>query len=94
MTLFVDSKIINVYQGWNIGKSILYLIIWKNSIFQAKISDKQTVYNDIYQYLTAQSLFLGNLNQIWAGRTRCWWEGLSVFLNNELEFISAKMLVQ
>lgn len=71
MTLFVDSKIINVYQGGNIGKSILYLTIWKNSVFQAKLSDKQITYNDIYQDLTAWSLFLDNLSQIGAGKARC-----------------------
>lgn len=52
---------------WNIGKSILYLTIWKKILFfKQKMSDKQITYNDIYQDLTAQSLFLGNLNQVWA----------------------------
>lgn len=69
MTLFVDSKIINVYQGvkyWQVH-SVLYH--QKDSIFQAKMSDKQIAC--IYQDLTEQSLFLDNLNQIRAGKTRC-----------------------
>lgn len=64
MTLLVDSKIINVYQGmkyWQVHSVSYYL---KNSVFPAKMSDKQITFNDIYQDLTAQSLFLDNLNQI------------------------------
>jgi hypothetical protein len=54
MALFVDSKIINVYQGvkyWQLHFVSYYL----NKIlffFQTKKSDKQAAYNDTYQCLT------------------------------------------
>lgn len=64
MTLLADSKIINVYQGmkyWKVHSVSCYL---ENSVFQVNLSDKQITFNDIYQDLTAQSLFLDDLNQI------------------------------
>lgn len=64
MTLFVDSKIMNVYSGvkyWQVHSVPCYL---QKFYFQAKMSDKQITYNDMYQELAAQFLFLDNLSQI------------------------------